>query len=157
MGDVVTLRPARAEEADAVAALVKTAFEHRYMDLLGRAWEPGEIEAVRDAVRRGRVTLAEIGGAPVGALWLEEDGETLWIDHVAVAAQAQGRGVGRVLLDQAERVARDGGFRLLKLLTAEMMDHLIALYAARGFVETHREPPKNGADTSLRVYMEKRL
>ena len=62
----------------------------------------------------------------------------LLLDNVAVAPEAQGQGVGRILLDFAETAARSSGFSELRLYTHQMMHENILLYARLGWTETGR-------------------
>lgn len=75
------------------------------------------------------------------------------LDNVAVAPEAQGRGLGRELLAFAEQRASDAGFREIRLYTNEAMTKNIDLYERFGYVETHR-----AVERGLRlVYMLKGL
>ena len=71
----------------------------------------------------------------------------------AIPVAAQGTGVGTKLLDFAEATARQAGFAVIRLYTHETMIENVAIYARRGYRETHR-----GAERGFnRVYMEKAL
>ncbi len=101
----------------------------------------------------GRVHVLEHGGAVRGVLvLLPGDGATL-IDNVAVHPDAHGLGLGRALLDFAEAFARDAGHRAVRLYTNAAMTENVALYARRGYRETHRAEEKG----FRRVYMAKAL
>ena len=98
-----------------------------------------------------------------GQVWLlDEDGVLVLERHdgyamiysVALRPAAHGRGLGRVLLDEAERLA--AGYPELRLYTHSLMTKNQAIYAKRGYVETGRRPhPRNPAFTI--VDMTKRL
>ena len=75
------------------------------------------------------------------------------LDNVAVAPAAQGLGLGRTMLEFAERSAIDRGYRRIRLFTNEAMVENIALYSRNGYVETHRAEEKG----VRRVYMAKLL
>lgn len=79
--------------------------------------------------------------------------DELVIDNVAVSPAAQGRGLGTVLLRQAERFAAGYGLGRVRLYTNEAMTENVDYYARRGFVETHRAID----DGFRRVYFTKRL
>lgn len=51
---------------------------------------------------------------------------------------AQGLGLGRRMLQFAERVAVDRGYRYIRLYTNEAMAENIALYSRIGYSEMHR-------------------
>ena len=86
-------------------------------------------------------------------LVLEDGPECFLLDNIAVRPDRQGRGFGRMLLDFAEAEAVRCGWDKITLYTNAVMVENIAIYTARGYVETARRREK-GFD---RVYMEKRL
>jgi len=75
------------------------------------------------------------------------------LDNVAVAPFAQGLGLGRKMLEFAERAARDAGFRSIRLYTNEAMTENVSLYSRIGYCETHGAEEKG----LRRVYMTKQL
>lgn len=101
----------------------------------------------------GRVHVAERNGTVQGVLVLIPQDDALFLDNVAVAPGAQGSGLGRMMLEYAERAAIEAGFRSIKLYTNEAMSENIALYARIGYAETHRVEEKG----LRRVYMRKCL
>ncbi len=104
-------------------------------------------------IAAGEVRVWEADGAILGVLVLILEGVVMLLDNVAVAPEAQGRGVGRALIAAAEDAARGAGCTTIRLYTHEKMDANIALYARLGYAETHR-----GTEKGLsRVYMAKEL
>ena len=83
----------------------------------------------------------------------DDDGASLLIENVAVSPAAQGTGLGRELMDFAERQARARGLRRLALYTNEVMVENLAIYARLGYRETARRTE----DGYRRVFMEKLL
>jgi ribosomal protein S18 acetylase RimI-like enzyme len=75
------------------------------------------------------------------------------LDNIAIKPEFQGRGIGRILLDFAEKEAGRQGFSEIRLYTHVTMVENLALYKRIGFAETHRATV-NGYD---RVYMRKEL
>jgi ribosomal protein S18 acetylase RimI-like enzyme len=75
------------------------------------------------------------------------------LDNVAVSPDAQGLGLGRRMLQFAERAAMALGYQSVKLYTNEAMTENIGLYSRLGYVETHRVEEKG----LRRVYMSKLL
>ncbi len=145
------LRPARPADAPAVTALVRAAYA-RWVPRLGR--EPAPMtEDDAALIAAGAVTLLEDAGALLGVLVLIPEPDALLIENVAIAPDAQGRGLGGLLLAEAERVGREIGRCRVRLYTNAAMTENIGFYARRGFVETRR-----GTEHGLhRVYMEKPL
>lgn len=67
---------------------------------------------------------------------------TLYVDHLAVAADARGRGIGTALLTAAVALARQQGFGQLRLDVVDTNPRARALYERLGFValRTQRTP-----------------
>ena len=147
----VTLRPATAADVPRLAALVDAAYG-RYVERIGMP--PGPMtDDYATVVRDHRVIVAERGGEVAGLIVLRVTGEGFLIDNVAVDPVHQGRGVGRALLELAEREAREARFDSLYLYTHELMSENLALYARIGYVEYERR--SFGAGNH--VYMRKQL
>jgi ribosomal protein S18 acetylase RimI-like enzyme len=150
------MRPARPDEAAALHTLVRAAYA-RWVSLIGREPRPmNDDYAARIAAGQAWVLEDPQGalpGALLGALVLEDEPDALMIDNVALAPAAQGRGLGRHLMEFAEAEGRRRGHPRLRLFTNVAMESNIRLYARLGFIETHRvvEGPVRA------VFMEKRL
>lgn len=61
--------------------------------------------------------------------------EGFYVDNVAVRPSVKGKGVGRRLLELAEREARRQGYESIYLATHELMAENRALYQRIGYVE----------------------
>ena len=145
------IRPAAAADAAAVRDVVHAAYE-RYVAQIGSP--PGPMLDDYDAlIAAGQVRVLEDAGAIVGVLVLVDGPDCFLLDNVAVRPGLQGRGFGRMLLDFAEAEAVRHGWAAITLYTNAVMTENVAIYAARGYVETGRRREK-GFD---RVYMEKDL
>lgn len=59
--------------------------------------------------------ILEVGNAPVGLLRLTEEGDSLHIRDVQIAAGHRGQGAGTFLLETSRRWARERGLRELQL------------------------------------------
>jgi ribosomal protein S18 acetylase RimI-like enzyme len=101
----------------------------------------------------GRVYVAERDDTVRGVLVLVPQTDAMLLDNVAVAPEAQGSGVGRRLLEFAEKTAIEAGYGVIKLYTNEAMTENIALYTRFGYTETHRVEERG----LRRVYMSKAL
>ena len=102
-----------------------------------------------DAVRAGQVWV--LGSPVVGVIVLERDGDGLLVENIAVHPAAQGGGLGRLLMEFAERQAAARGLGRMTLYTNEVMAENLAIYAHLGYRETGR-----GLDGGYRrVFMEK--
>jgi RNA polymerase sigma-70 factor, ECF subfamily len=144
---LVTLRPATAADVERVTELVQAAYG-RYVERLGRRPRP-MLDDYAAVVRDNDVTVAERDGAIAGFVVLAVTDEGFVVDNVAVDPAFQGSGVGRALLEHAEREARRAGFDSIYLYTHELMTENQGLYARIGYVEYDRRDPV--------VYMRKPL
>lgn len=81
--------------------------------------------------------VAEVDGAIAGYGGVDHGGEVADVMSVAVAPGAQGRGIGRTLLEELEARAGDGG--ALGILLEVRADNAAArgLYARGGYEEIH--------------------
>jgi GNAT superfamily N-acetyltransferase len=95
---------------------------------------------------RGRLLVARIGEEAVGVGALKPvDAVTAEIKRMYVRPEAQGRGIGRGLLERLLGDAKVEGFRLLRLETANFMTESHALYRSLGFRDT---PAFENAETA---------
>ncbi len=147
----MSIRAATAADRAAIEAIVAAAYA-KWPPLIGLRPRPMD-EDYAEVLARGDVWVAERDGAPVGALVLLADAESLLIENVAVDPAHQGEGVGRELLAPAEAAARARGLGALRLYTHQKMEANIALYGRLGYRETRRESEAGFA----RVFMEKNL
>ncbi|MGB3288227.1 MAG: GNAT family N-acetyltransferase [Burkholderiaceae bacterium] len=152
-GHAVThnVRLATSGDLIAVEAIVQSAYSH-YVERIHR--QPGPmLDDYRSLIMDGRVYVIEMQARVSGILVLIPQDSEMLLDNIAVAPEAQGHGLGRKLLEFAERQALDAGFNRLCLYTNEAMTENIALYLRIGYVETHR-----AEEFGLRrIYMKKQL
>ena len=147
----VEIRVAEAHEASAIAAIVMAAYA-KWIPLIGREPMPMRIDYDK-AVLEHRFDLAVEAGAILGLIETVPHPDHLWIDNVAVAPEAQGRGIGRMLLGFTEIRAIAAGFPELRLVTNGAFESNVALYTRVGFVVDRIEDFMGGKA----VYMRKLL
>ena len=144
----VQIRLAEPHEAGAIAAIVMAAYA-KWVPLLGREPMPMRVDYEK-AVREHRFDLAVERDAILGLIETVPHPDHLWIDNVAVAPAAQGRGIGRMLLDFTEARALAAGFPELRLVTNGVFESNIALYSRIGFVVDRIEDFMNGKAVYMR-------
>lgn len=113
---MLQIRPARAEEAAALAVLIRStvaisnAPDYPPAVLAGvlASFTPA---AVAEQIARRRVFVAEAGGVLLGTAALDGD----QVRSVFVAPAAQGRGTGRALMAGIEQAARAAGVTRLRV------------------------------------------
>ncbi|MDJ0388926.1 GNAT family N-acetyltransferase [Roseomonas sp. E05] len=134
------IRPARLEEAPALAALVERAYAH-YVPAIGRRPAPMDDDyAARIAA--GEAWVLEEDGGIAGLLVLEARPDHLWLDNIAVDPGRQHAGAGRRLMRFAAGEALRRGLPGLRLLTNEMMTRNLDFYRRLGFTEIERREEK---------------
>jgi ribosomal protein S18 acetylase RimI-like enzyme len=146
-----TLRLATRDDKPTVEAVVHAAYAH-YVARIGR--KPGPmLDDYGALIDAGRVHVLTRGGLVQGVLVLIPEPDSLLLDNIAVAPEAQGLGLGRTMLSFAEDNARAAGYRSIRLYTNAAMTENIALYTRIGYAETHRAEEKG----LRRVYTTKHL
>ena len=142
-------RPATHADIDALVALVESAYRGdasragwtTEADLLdGRRTDTDDIAACigRD---RSRILVGERDGELLACAHIAEnhddDGDAGYFGMFSVRPIVQGGGVGKAMLAEAERIARDD-WRLptMRMTVIELRDELIAFYQRRGYRRT---------------------
>jgi ribosomal protein S18 acetylase RimI-like enzyme len=149
---LATIRAASVADVPAIEDIVRAAY-CVYLPRMGGKPPGPMLDDYTARVRAGSVSVVEDGRAILGVLVLIPELDCLLLDNVAVAPEAQGRGLGRHLVEHAEAEARRLGLGCLRLYTNVAMVENVALYAALGFEETHRAEQAGYG----RVFMRKRL
>ncbi|MGV9558378.1 GNAT family N-acetyltransferase [Streptomyces sp. NPDC003401] len=146
----VSFRDAVDADVDALVALVESAYRGdssragwtTEADILqGRRTDP---EGVREIVASpdARVLTVERDGRIIACCQLEHRGEHAYFGMFAVSPTVQGGGLGRTVLEEAERRARaEWGATEMHMTVISVRDDLIAWYERRGYRRTGRMTP----------------
>lgn len=148
--DTLTFRAATHGDVNALVELVTSAYRGE-VSKQGWTTEADLLDGQRidpDVLRH------DIDRAQSRILIAERDGELLACAHVAVEDGAgyfgmfsvrpdlQGGGVGKAMLAEAERVAReDWGLPAMRMTVIDVRDELIAFYERRGYARTGIKKP----------------
>lgn len=133
---MVDVRRAQPSDATALSELAHAAYEH-YVERIGRPPAPMTADYAA-SIRDDQTWTAYDADGVLGLLVLAPQADHLLLDNVAVHPAAQGRGVGRLLMELADREARRQGYAEVRLYTNEAMTENLAYYPRLGYVETHR-------------------
>jgi GNAT superfamily N-acetyltransferase len=147
--DAESPRLATPADLPAITAVINAAYT-RYLTRMDKRPAP----MLRDygpSIEAGQTWV--IGRPVAGVITLVPKSDHLWLENVALDPAAQGRGLGRRLMDLAEQEAARQGHTKIKLLTHEVMTENQAIYAHLGYTETGRR----AEDGYRRIFMEKLL
>lgn len=127
-----TIRSAGPGEREALEALQRRSSMHEPMYRAQLAAHPDAIELPAEQIAAGLVRVAERGGEVVGfAVLLERAGEACELDGLFVAPERMRGGVGRRLVQDARRIARERGAARIDVVANPQA---VAFYAAVGFI-----------------------
>ena len=104
-------------------------------------------------VADGVVTVFDEGGRVCGVLVAWVDGDSFYVDNLAVDPDVHGKGIGRALLGEADELGRRAGCRRLWLYTNAAMTENLEYYPRNGFKQYDRRV-EEGYD---RVFFERAL
>jgi ribosomal protein S18 acetylase RimI-like enzyme len=144
--DDIRVRNARPDERAVIGALTERAY-HEYATIMNPSAWIGLSQAVTTALASdgpAEWIVAERGGALVGSVMLYPAAEDAYhglakraswpeLRLLAVAPEARGLGIGRMLVDECVRRARRAGATALGLHTSESMRAAMHLYERLGF------------------------
>jgi GNAT superfamily N-acetyltransferase len=137
------LRRAGPSDAAAVRTLTRLAYA-KWVPLIGREPLPMTADYDRGVVDH-MIDLYEKDGSLQALIETIAAEDHLLIENLAVHPDQQGKGLGDLLLGHARNLARDLGYREIRLYTNAAFAANIAFYAKRGFSEYSREAfPKGG-------------
>ncbi len=141
----LTFRTATVADIDALVALVTSAYRGdasrvgwtTEADLLdGTRIDP---EVLRQDILRDRslVLLAEHDGALIACAHISDDGDAGYFGMFSVSPTLQGGGVGKLLMQEAERVVlQQWGHARMRMTVIDVRAELIAFYERRGYRRT---------------------
>ncbi|WP_299346168.1 GNAT family N-acetyltransferase [uncultured Pseudoxanthomonas sp.] len=148
--DTLTFRSAVPADIPALVALVTSAYRGDVSkqgwtteaDMLdGQRIDPDVL--ARDIERdRSRILLAERDGLLLACAHVAEDEGAGYFGMFSVRPDLQGAGVGKAMLAEAERVAREE-WRLpaMRMTVIDIREELMAFYERRGYVRTGTKKP----------------
>ncbi|MBD0740016.1 GNAT family N-acetyltransferase [Streptomyces sp. CBMA29] len=109
--------------------------------LQGQRTDPEGVLAVIDGAD-SRLTVVESGDEVVACCQLEHRGDHAYFGMFAVRPALQGAGLGKVILAEAERFAREEwDVAELRMTVISVREDLIAWYVRRGYQRTGQTSP----------------
>ncbi len=123
------VRPFRAADEDAVVTLWEQCG-------LIRAWNNSRKDIARKLAMQPELFLVGVtDGDLVATVMAGYEGHRGWINYLAVAPNAQRRGVGRAMMHEAESRLQNAGCPKINLQVRSGNLDVIAFYAALGYLQ----------------------
>jgi N-acetylglutamate synthase-like GNAT family acetyltransferase len=130
------IRAARADEAEAIVALIQRAFGEYRGKLRPESGALQETpETIRAIMKTGTLLLAERAGRVLGCVSVRRKDDCAYAGRLAVEPMERGIGVGRALLAAAEATARQMGGGRLRVDVRLKLRNNRAFFRALGFKE----------------------
>lgn len=133
------LREARDEDVPSLRRLINAAYGELAEMGLNYTGTYQDEETTRERISGGRAFVLEdeSGGLVVTALVSRKNEitgrDSAYISQLAVSPSLKKCGLGRLLMDHCESVAREDGFSHIQLDTAQPAAHLVEWYRRRGY------------------------
>jgi GNAT superfamily N-acetyltransferase len=138
--DVVVVRPGRPEDAEEGGRICFEAFR----SIAEAHGFPPDFPSVEDGVARTATALSRPGtrsfvacrrdgGAVLGSVFVHDRWPVAAIGPITVDPEAQNRGVGRRLMEEAMAWTSERGFPSVRLIQAAYHNRSLSLYASLGF------------------------
>ena len=140
--DNKTIRSASQADTEAIARILFDSFiefEPLYT-LEGFAATALNARNVATRLMEGPVWVALSNDQVVGTMSVVLKNDSVYIRGMAVVPVARGQGIGKLLLDHAEKYARAKGCKRIYLSTTPFLTEAINLYERSGFVRVEEEP-----------------
>jgi len=142
------IREAVVEDSEKLKRIMESAYSI-YKERMGRNKLPPLEVDYKDEIENYPVWVVEMENELVGGIILMYEIEYCQIANIGVDANFQGYGIGRVLLEFAESVAKKKGYSIIKLATHVLFTENLSYYKKLDWIEYNRD--------ETRIYMEKSL
>lgn len=146
----LAFRDATDADVDALVALIESAYRG---DSSRAGWtteadilegQRTDVEGVLEVIKSpdSRLLTVERDGAVVACCQLEHRGDSAYFGMFAVSPVLQGAGLGKEIIAEAERAAReDWGVTQMQMTVISVREDLIAWYERRGYRRTGQMSP----------------
>lgn len=133
----LNFRAASLLDTEALVRLINAAFRVELPFIDG---DRIDAEGVRSYMAKGRFLVAEDTAGLAGCVYVQLHGDRGYLGLLGVDPTRQGTGLGRELMDAAERHFREAGCRAIDLRIVSARTPLPAFYRHLGYLETGTAP-----------------
>lgn len=146
LGVVLNIRKVLPSDSIGLQQCMELAYSVYIERMNGKALPPLEVD-YSEEIKHYPTWVIENDGRIAGGIILIFDNNNLSVANISVHPDFQGRGLGGKLLNFAENIAKEKGYREMCLATHILLEENIALYSHLGWTEYDRD--------DIRVYMKK--
>lgn len=132
----IEIRPALPSDLADIQSCAQSAYA-KYIERMGREPAPMHADFATQIVN-GWVFVATGEAGLAGYVVFYFEGDHAHIENVAVLPEFSGNGIGKRLIEHAERVAKEAGYAAVELYTNEAMTENLAMYPKLGYIEVGR-------------------
>tara|TARA_R110001592_G_scaffold291221_1_gene560585 strand:- start:53 stop:499 length:447 start_codon:yes stop_codon:yes gene_type:complete len=136
-----TIRTANLDDAEGLENCMRAAYSFYDERMVDQILPPLVIDYAYE-IRNYPTWVAESDGKIVGGLIMSFENSRATLSNIAVDPCFQGHGLGRGILEFAEKKATELGFNKIHLATHELLTENLAIYKHLGWKEAGREEPK---------------
>jgi GNAT superfamily N-acetyltransferase len=140
-------RTAAPGDAKALAALISLAY--RVEDFFTVGDRTNEDEVAAKMKKATFLILEDDAGAMAGCVYVDVRGDSGYFGMLSVEPSHQGQGLGKRLIEAAERFCVEAGCRAMEIEVVNLRAELPAFYRAIGYAETGTRPFTPGERTKL--------
>lgn len=137
MNETMRYKVAEAGDIAPLVEMINTAFA------VETFLEGPRTDAVRlaETMQKGEILMAvDENGQPAATVYIERRGERVYMGLFGVDPKRQGEGLGRRLLDEAERRLSAEGVKAIDITVLNLRPELMPIYRKLGFRETGTLP-----------------
>jgi ribosomal protein S18 acetylase RimI-like enzyme len=91
--------------------------------------------------KENRIFKYTLNNQIVGCVLLEAQKENLYLGMLTVAPDLQASGIGKLLMQESEKIASQEGFEKIVMTVISVRHELIAFYERRGYINTGEKKP----------------
>jgi GNAT superfamily N-acetyltransferase len=132
-----SIRAISPADVEALVGLINAAFRVELPFIEG---DRIDAKGVRSYMTKGKFLVAEDRAGLAGCVYVELRGDRGYVGLLGVVPPRQGTGLGRKLMDAAERYFRDAGCRAIDLRVISARTPLPAFYRHLGYLEIGTAP-----------------